>query len=699
MPLPALARPFLLLPICLAIAQARATESDATGATSLEEVLVMGMRDNRVSKGATGLEMSLKETPQSISVVTQQQMKDFGANNLNDALRLATGIQVEEWETNRTNYVARGFEIKSTQIDGVGLPNDWGIATGAMEAYGYDKIEVIRGANGLLTGVGNAAGTVNYVRKRPTNTAQGEIEVTAGSDDLRRIEADYSTPLTDDGRWAGRAVVATEDKDSYLRGVSNDRMLVYGVVDGQIGERATLTAGYSYQETHTDQPMWGALVLVRDDGSQAEFDTDASTSQEWTWWDTKAQNAFVEYTYALPNDWQAKLSYNRREFDDDSKLFFVYTTTGLTPDNLGLEGWPGMWSATEKADLWDASISGKFSLAGREHALIAGISYSDGEKVQYSWPATAGGFGPTPAFPYAGDAVAEPVWGARAYYGTTRNQLTRGYASARLDLHDRVTAVLGANAIDFERDGDQTGMEDFSMGESELSPYAGLTYDITPDLLAYLSYSDIYQLQDQKDVTQHYLPPTKGVNYEVGLKGEWLDRRLLGTVALFSAQQNGLPEFSGYTSDGQYYYVTKDVESQGVEIELTGQFNDYLQVVFGFTSLQLEDGNGDDTTQYVPRRTANLALTSKLPLFPAVSAGLSGRWQSDTSTTEEYTGYTVRQDAHLTLNAFARWQITDRLNASLNVHNITDEKYLTSLYQVGYYAAPRNASVSIGYTL
>ncbi len=108
-----------------------------------------------------------------------------------NALRLATGIQVEEVSTNRTQYLARGFEIKNTQIDGIGLPNGWGIVTNAMDTFGYEKLEVIRGANGLLTGVGNASGTINYVRKRPTNEAQGHLGVSGGSWDRRRVEADY----------------------------------------------------------------------------------------------------------------------------------------------------------------------------------------------------------------------------------------------------------------------------------------------------------------------------------------------------------------------------------------------------------------------------------------------------------------------------------------------------------------------------
>ncbi len=109
-------------------------ELDTDG--NVEEIKIVGMRQNRVSQGATGLSLEISETPQSISVVSQEQIQKFAANSINDALKLAPGIAVEEWETNRTNYTARGYEIKNTQIDGVGLPNNWGIVTGAIDSYG-----------------------------------------------------------------------------------------------------------------------------------------------------------------------------------------------------------------------------------------------------------------------------------------------------------------------------------------------------------------------------------------------------------------------------------------------------------------------------------------------------------------------------------------------------------------------------------
>lgn len=123
------------------------------------------------------------------------------------------------------------------------------------------------------------------------------------------------------------------------------------MVDGQLGVRSTITAGYTYQVSHTDSNMWGALVLGYNDDSQASFNRSASTAQDWTWWDTESHNAFVEYTVAMAPGWDLKLSYNYRLFEDDGELFFVFPgTSGFDPDtNLSLLGNPGRYPTRQAA--------------------------------------------------------------------------------------------------------------------------------------------------------------------------------------------------------------------------------------------------------------------------------------------------------------------------------------------------------------
>ena len=236
---------------------------------------------------------------------------------------------------------------------------------------------MIRGANGLLTGVGNAAGTINYVRKRPTNTEQGAFGVSYGSWDTKRVEADYSTPFTADGRWAGRVVAAHEDGDSYLRGKRDKRDFVYGVIDGQIGDNGTLAFGYSWQKARTDGNMWGALTFMNSDGTQVEWPRSASTTQDWTFWNTTTQTGFAEYSHQFGENWQLQVSYNYRDTRNDERMFYATDVfgTGLDPDTgEGLYGYP--WGGKDRmtAHLGQATVNGHFDLFGRDQEVTLGVS-------------------------------------------------------------------------------------------------------------------------------------------------------------------------------------------------------------------------------------------------------------------------------------------------------------------------------------
>jgi outer membrane receptor for ferric coprogen and ferric-rhodotorulic acid len=97
----------------------------------------------------------------------------------------------------------------------------------------------------------------------------------------------------------------------------------------------------------------------------------------------------------------------------------------------------------------------------------------------------------------------------------------------------------------------------------------------------------------------------------------------------------------------------------------------------------------------VPRRTANATISARVPSFTALSFGVSGKWQSGIKGAEDYTFHPVYQDSYALVNAFAAWDIQPNITVRGNVNNISDEKYITSLYNVGYYGAPRNYSVSV----
>jgi outer membrane receptor for ferric coprogen and ferric-rhodotorulic acid len=194
-------------------------------------------------------------------------------------------------------------------------------------------------------------------------------------------------------------VAAREESDSYLRDFESDRSYVYGVIDGQIGENGTLAFGYSWQEANTSSNMWGALTFSANDGRQLEFDRSASTTQDWTYWNSTTHAGFVEYTHRLSDNWQLKASYNYRLYEHDSQLFMGYSATGLDPvTGEGLVGWAYKSPYETEAHLGDVTLSGGFELFGREHEAMLGVSSGSSEGTDWYHPTdfTGAAFGPLP---------------------------------------------------------------------------------------------------------------------------------------------------------------------------------------------------------------------------------------------------------------------------------------------------------------
>ena len=295
----------------------------------------------------------------------------------------------------------------------------------------------------------------------------------------------------------------------------------------------------------------------------------------------------------------------------------------------------------------------------------------------------------------------EPAWNPATPDSGGEQTLTRFYAATQLALTGRLKAIFGVNAIKLERAGSSrygatSPTDPVYPATKETSPYAGLTYDITPDLLGYVSYSDIFQNQDQKGFDGiRYLDPMKGVNQEVGLKAEWLGRQLLTSLAVFRAEQRGLATEAGVNpATGQTWYAPKDVDSKGIEFEATGRIARDTRVTLGATRLSLKGPDGGDTYEWIPRTTVNFRLDTRLPALPRLKLGLGGRWQSDVSKKGG-----ARQDAYLTANAFAAYDVGDRTTLRLNVNNLFDKKAVTGVSYGAIYIAPRNLAVSLDYKL
>jgi outer membrane receptor for ferric coprogen and ferric-rhodotorulic acid len=682
------------------------TVSDADD-TRLETVLIIGQRDARNSKGATGLDLSLIDTPQSVSVLNRNTLDAFALDEINDVLRFAPGVNVEASETDRTYYNSRGFDITSMQIDGVGMPFD-SLVVGALDTALYEKVEIIRGANGLLTGVGNPSGTVNFVRKRPTNNFMASAELSIGSWNRKRLEADVSTPLVDSGRWAARVVAAVDDEDSWLNLYHNKRQLFYGIVDGQLGDRFTLTAGFSQQDNYADGASWGAVPYIYGDGTQGDFDVSTNTAMNWTYWDTHAKSAFAELGMQVSNDWLLKTTLTYSDYDEPSELFYVYVDPQFDAETgMGIKSNPGKFDAKSHSLLSDSSVSGDFELSGQQHQATLGLSIAKLNRTTYEF-AAQDGFEAMPSFPgWIGDEVARPDFAEGALAAHTDIYLNRLYGASRLSITDTLKFIAGFSEVDYDSKGASFGVAS-NASERAFSPYIGATWRIIPALNVYASYSDLYQPQYVIGSNFQPLGAAKGKSYEAGIKGEWFHKQLLTTLAVFKAEQDNLAEFATY-SDGDdvddadtsddfafAFYKGIAVRSEGFELEIAGKLLDSLDISAGYTHMTLEAPDGSQTRTFIPRSSLKLLANWQLPWLSGVALGASARWQDriyiDTSWGR------MHQQAYAVLDLHGSYQFTDNLRVGVNFNNASDKKYLSSLqWDQAFYGAPRNYSAQLSW--
>ncbi len=670
-------------------------EEGATSDDELKEVVVLGKRIIRESASATGLDLSLRGTPQSVTVIHAAEAKEFALVDANQLLATLPGINVESVETDRTYYNSRGFDIINFQVDGVGQALDWGLQTGALDVAIYERIEAVRGANGMMTGTGNPSATINYIRKRPTKDFRAAFSGSLGTWHNLRFTGDVSGPLADTGSVTGRVVYAKTDTDSYLDFYKVNRNVYYGVLSWDVTANLNATTGYSRQDNRASGNNWGALPLVYSDGAAIDYSSSATTGAPWTHWNTHSQSVFGEMSYAFASGWTVKGIYTHKDYDDEAKLLYAFGN----PDRatgLGVGAMSGKYPSRLKQDMFDFIMTGPFGLFGRDHQAVAGFNISTGNSDK--WEAFADIF-EFPAYVNGRDVVppAEPEYPDPYQAERVKDRLTRGYAAAHLNFADRLKGIVGINAIDVSSHGFSYGV-DQSRSEKKVSPYLGIVHDINTNLSLYGSYTDIFDPQYESGIDRNRLPAARGKSCEAGLKSEWLDRRIYATVSVFQSKQSGLADYAGYipgTLDS--YYVGVDTFVKGYEFEIAGRVTPNWALNGGWTGLSIKDRDGADVRTYLPRRTLKLSSTYGMPQWRGLRFGGSVRWQSRVETAD--LGTAITQQSYFLFDVLAGMDLIPGLRASVNVKNALNEKYWGSLkWTQAFYGPPRSVVATIDYT-
>ena len=702
----ALVASLLLLPLVSPAADNDSEDKNATTAHEIPQVSLAADSRGRVAdtsesyapktpvSAPTGLDLSRRETPQAVSVVTRTLMDDFQIVSVSDALAASPGVVVDRVETDRVYYNVRGFEVTNYQYDGLGMPLPYEIINGDVDTSLFERVEVIRGSNGLMTGLGNPSAAVNYVRKRPTRDSQTSLGLTYGSWDNRRVEVDTSGSLTEDGRVRGRMVGAYQNKNSYLDRYEKERSVFYGVVEADLTDSTLLTLGYTNQNDNADSPMWGSLPLFYSDGTPTDYDVETSTAADWAYWDNDTESAFVELQQRFDNGWEAKAVYTYRKTEGESELFYVYGTPNK--DESGLFAYPSYYEDKLTENVFDLYARGPFEVGGRVHQLVVGANHAKGEMRETSLYGRGIGTPLTPEQAFGG-TYPKPLFDAAEDGSKWDDRYRSGYLATRLSLTDPLTAIAGARYVDVQSKGEGYGTSK-DASASEVVPYVGLIYDLNDVHSVYGSYTKIFNPQTEEDSNRERLDPVTGETQEVGLKSEWNDGRIYTALVAFRADQKNLAEAAGMVGPDTIYRGT-DVESFGYEAEISGELLPGWELTGGYTWLEIEDDEGDEIRPFTPREIFRLTTTYRPAAMEKLKAGVQVSWQDSIFRGGSGGVPKATQDDYTLVNLMASYDWTRNITTTLNLNNVTDEKYLNSLY-VGqaYYGAPRSASVRFDYT-
>lgn len=675
------------LPTIQVVATADEASSEQTKAYTVKD-----------SSSATRLNISTQETPQTINVVTRQQLDDYAINNLRDVLRATPGITVNNQETDRTSYMARGFEISNVLVDGVGFPlGDYNYQNNNPDTFLFDRIEVVKGADALTTAFGDPSATINMIRKRPTKDLQASVNLSYGSWDTVRTEVDASGSVLD-GRLRARIMGYEQTGDSYLDRYSLEKNGFAAIVEADITDTTTLMAGYSETNSNPNATNWGAMPLQNSDGDQLSYDRGYNYSPDWTYWDYNIKSFFGELSQKLWGDWQAKLSYDEKQTSSESKLLYLSGVPSAVDNTSGVYLWPGIFNDAKNVQRnIDANIQGTFPLFGQRHEAIVGYNWSTSTVGELGYNGTYADHLTTDLSSWT---PPEPVWDSvsgaeNQEHSYQKNQSI--YAATRLHLTDDLKLTLGTNYVQATSKG-LSYDSPVAFDEHKVAPYAGITYNISPEYTAYASYTSIFRPQTTVDVaTGQVAKPIDGESYEIGVKSAWLDNALTGTFAIFRTEESNYPLRSSDGNPTNHKVPVSDLRSQGVDFSLAGQLSDNLNVSFGFTQYSLTDlKNGGKARTYNPDRTISLLTTYQMPVLPKLKVGAGLSWQGGVYSYNADLDATLRQGAYALVDLMASYDINDHISVQANGYNLGNKKYLFS-FQDGqaFYGAPANYMLSL----
>lgn len=662
-----------------------------------------------VSNSATRMNLKPRETPQSITVITRQMIEDKGLTTVEQVLQHTPGISMVGDASQNSQIFVRGFYLESgILIDGLNTTSAQPVYEGSLsqglDPAIADRVEVVKGATGIVAGLGSPSASVNFVRKRPTSQFQARAEASIGSWQRRSGEADIGGPLNEAGTVRGRVVAALRRGESYIDRYDYDKAVLYGAIDVDLGRNTTLSLAVDHQRSDTDGAFnYSSNPAFYVDGGVFRPDSGFSTGQDWTDWNTRQTSFTPSLEHRFDNGWLAKVSLRHAKGEIDRVSFYPGDYVNRATGEL-----VGAWSLPyadrslrhSDTDSVDAYATGRFDWLGRKHDLAFGINAGRNDFTMATFNSAT-----LPAYALGSGAIAAPAMASAASYDNLFRQQQAGiFATARLNPSDRLKLMLGGRLSNWKHTTDNrlTGSSNTVKHDDISTPYVGAVLELAKNASAYASYTGVFRPVTNYGADGTLLDPAEGSNAEVGVKFGLLDDKLNLSLAAYRTREDNFPEYAnqGRLPSGEWIYRSIDgVKTTGYEIEMSGRLAPGWEASGGYTYNMAVDATGAPKLTYVPKHLVKFTTSRKVD--QALTLGGSLRWQGesyyDTSVNAGGASLAVRQQqrAYALADLMVRWQIDSQYALTLNVNNLFDKAYNRSTWGYADYGEPRNAVLAL----
>ncbi|MBS7777568.1 TonB-dependent receptor [Acidovorax sp. CCYZU-2555] len=682
--------------------RAAAKAAPAVGSSVMPEVTVSGKAPGSTTEGtgsytsfstssSTRLNLTPQETPQSVTVLTRQRMDDQKLDNLVDALEATAGIIVQHTTYGQDSpaIYARGSSLNNYQIDGV--PVSTSMSPFLSNTAAYDRIEVVRGATGIMNGLGTPAATVNLIRKRPT--AQRQASVTAQAGSWNRVGAgfDVSGAVNEEQSIRARLVADGTRRNGWVDRFKQEDLALYGIAEMDLGRDTLLTAGFSHLQQDSNSAIQGRPLLFAD-GTPTPQSLGDNRSQPWRFYDHSSTGGFTSIEHKFAPGWVGKAEYTNTRYKYDGMVGSIWT--GQDASGAGSRIYASHWNSKPEQQSLDAYVTGAFPLFGRSHELIAGVTLSQFEQQGPSYtrdPAYS-------IFINYHDWVDAPTPAFTATAGSkTRERQDNAFLNTRLSLTDATSVLLGARLTHWQMDVTPATDAAYRQKENVLVPYAGLVHALDDTWSVYASYTKIFRPQDYGilEMNAQQVDPEEGQGFETGVKASFFEGKLNSSLSLY---QTKLKNIAVWNAQDFRYDISGLTTTRGVELEGNGELAKGWQLTAGYAFARSEDTAGQRVSNYLPLHSLKVFTAYRLPGdWSRLTLGGGVNWQSATNGDGD-SPLNVRQGAVPLVNLMARYEVDQQLSLAFHLNNALDKRYYASgggAY--GTYGPPRNFAVSAKY--